>query len=63
MTSEGLAPYLATTTPPTASVPDLSNTPRRVAGPRLTLAISPILIGTLLLTLITLSSMSSKLFT
>ncbi len=58
--SSGFAPYLATTTPPTASAPPLSKPPLRVAGPKFTLATSLILIGTLLLTATTLSSRSSR---
>ena len=40
MVSSGLAPFRATTTPPTASTPLLSSPPRRVAGPNCTLATS-----------------------
>ena len=44
--SNGFAPFLATTTPPTASTPLLSNPPLRVAGPNCILATSFNLTGT-----------------
>ena len=38
ITSSALVPYRVTTTPPTASLPSLSSTPRRNSGPNCTLA-------------------------
>ncbi len=58
--SSGFAPYLATTTPPTASAPPLSRPPRRVAGPNWILATSLRRIGTLFRTVTTLFSRSSR---
>ena len=45
ITSNGFAPYLDTTTPPTTSAPSLSKIPRLAFGARVTLAISFILIA------------------
>ena len=63
MTSIGLAPYRATTTPPTTSAPSLSNIPLRVAGPNDTLPMSLILIEIKSSEVTTAFSISSTDFT
>ena len=63
MTSIGLAPYLATTTPPTTSAPSLSKIPLRAAGPNVTLPISLILMEVKSAEVTTAFSISSTDFT